>query len=51
MSGPYHPPVTPLLLLGIGLAVLAIGVAALLSFGPRYRIGRLLASVPRVSVG
>jgi hypothetical protein len=51
MSGPYHPPVTPLLLLEIGLAVLAIGVAALLSFGPRYRIGRLLASVPRVSVG
>jgi hypothetical protein len=56
-SGPFHvralssEPVTPLLIVAIGLAVLAIGLAALLAFGPRYRIGRLLATVPRVSVG
>jgi hypothetical protein len=42
--------VTPPLLIAGGLAVLAIGLAALLSFGPRYRVGRLLASVPLVSI-
>jgi hypothetical protein len=42
--------VTPLLILGGGLAVLAVGGAALASFGRRYRIGRLLAAAPAVSV-
>lgn len=41
---------TPLLLFGCGLAVLAVGAAALASFGRRYRIGRLLATAPEVSV-
>jgi hypothetical protein len=43
--------VTPLLLVGLGLVVLGVGVAVLLSFGSRYRIGRLLASAPAVTVG
>jgi hypothetical protein len=42
--------VTPLLLAGLGLAVLAAGLAILLSFGHRYRVGRLLATAPVVSV-
>jgi hypothetical protein len=56
MSGPFHvralssAPVTPLLLVGLGLVVLAVGAAVLLSFGPRYRVGRLLATAPVVSV-
>ena len=41
---------TPLLLVGLGLAVLAAGLAILLSFGHRYRVGRLLATAPLVSV-
>jgi hypothetical protein len=42
--------VVPLLLLAAGgLAVLA-GVATLRSLGPGYRLGRLLATAPRVSV-
>ena len=46
----YDRRVTPLLLVALGLV--AFGAAALLlrSFGPRYRIGRLLASAPRVTV-
>lgn len=53
MSGdrrPYDPDVAPLLLAAAG--VLALGIAALIlrSFGPRYRVGRLLAVAPRVSV-
>jgi len=43
--------VIPLVLVGLGLVVLAAGAAILLSFGSRYRIGRLLASAPAVSVG
>jgi len=42
--------VTPLLLVLAGLAVLAGGFAVLRSFGPGYRIGRLLTSTPQVSV-
>ena len=45
------PAVGPLIPLVIGLVALAIGVAVLRSFGPRYRIGRLLAATPVVSVG
>lgn len=41
---------TPLLLIGFGVAALAVGFAVLLSFGPRYRVGRLLSSVPQVSI-
>jgi hypothetical protein len=43
--------VIPLLLVGLGLAALAAGAAILMSFGPRYRIGRLLASAPPVTIG
>jgi hypothetical protein len=42
--------VTPLLLAGLGLAVLAAGLGILVSFGHRYRVGRLLATAPLVSV-
>jgi hypothetical protein len=45
------PAVTPLLLVLGGLAALAAGGATLRSLGRGYRIGRLLATVPRVSVG
>ncbi len=40
----------PLLLVLVGLAALAVGAAILRSFGPRFRVGRLLASTPVVSV-
>jgi hypothetical protein len=43
--------VTPFLLIGFGLAALAAGAVVLSSFGRRYRVGRLLATTPRVSVG
>jgi hypothetical protein len=42
--------VTPLLLVGLGLAVLAAGLAILLSFGHQYRVGRLLATAPLVTI-
>jgi hypothetical protein len=42
--------VTPLLLVLAGLVALVAGVAVLRTFGPRYRVGRLLATTPRVSV-
>ena len=41
---------TPLLLVGVGLVVLVAGLAILLSFGERYRVGRLLATAPLVTV-
>lgn len=44
------PGVVPLVLVAAGLAALAVGVATLRSFGPRYRVGRLLATTPRVTV-
>jgi hypothetical protein len=46
----YDPGVAPLLLSAAGVAALAIAVAILRSFGPGYRVGRLLAVVPQVSV-
>jgi hypothetical protein len=42
--------VTPLVLVVAGLVALAVGVVVLRSFGPNYRIGRLLASTPTVSL-
>ncbi|HKG55672.1 MAG TPA: hypothetical protein VKA85_00305, partial [Candidatus Limnocylindrales bacterium] len=41
----------PLLVVAAGLAALVAGVGVLRSFGPRYRVGRLLSTTPRVSVG
>lgn len=41
---------TPLLLIALGLVVLAVGIGVLRSFGPRYRIGRLLAATPKMTV-
>lgn len=42
--------VTPLLPLVLGLVALSAGVIVLRSFGPRYRVGRLLSTTPRVTV-
>jgi hypothetical protein len=42
--------VFPLILLVAGLVALAAGILVLRSYGPNYRIGRLLASTPTVSV-
>ena len=50
MSGAKIVAVIPLAFLTAGLVVLAAGAAVLRSFGPRYRVGRLLATTPRVSV-
>ena len=41
---------TPLLPVAAGLVALAVGAAVLRSFGPRYRVGRLLAATPMVSI-
>jgi hypothetical protein len=46
----YHPAVSPLVLVVASLIAMAAGVVVLRSFGPRYRVGRLLAVTPRVSV-
>jgi hypothetical protein len=43
--------VTPLIPIAVGLVALAAGVAILRSFGPNYRVGRLLAVAPVVTVG
>jgi hypothetical protein len=43
--------VTPLLLAVAGLLVAGAGVLILVSFGARYRVGRLLAATPRVTIG
>jgi hypothetical protein len=54
--GPFHasrvssPDVEPLPLLVLGLGLLIAGALYLRSFGPGQRVGRLLASTPRVSV-
>ena len=40
----------PLLLAAAGALVLGVAVAILRGFGPRYRVGRLLAATPRISV-
>jgi hypothetical protein len=42
--------VTPLLLVAAGLVALGAAAVTLRSFGPRYRVGRLLAATPAVSV-
>jgi hypothetical protein len=42
--------VIPLILVAAGAIAVLVGVAVLRSFGPRYRVGRLLASTPRMSV-
>jgi hypothetical protein len=42
--------VTPLIPIALGLVALAVGVAILRSFGPNYRVGRLLAVTPVVTV-
>jgi hypothetical protein len=42
--------VTPLLPIVVGLAALALGVAILRTFGANYRVGRILAVAPVVSV-
>jgi hypothetical protein len=46
----YHPAVTPLVLLVASLIAIGAGVITLRSFGPRYRIGRLLATTKGVTV-
>jgi hypothetical protein len=42
--------VAPLILVIASLIAMAAGVITLRSFGPRYRVGRMLATTPRVSV-
>jgi hypothetical protein len=42
--------VTPLVLVVASLIALGAGVITLRSFGPRYRVARLLATTPRVTV-
>ena len=44
------PPVTPLLVGAAGIVALFAGGLVLRSFGPAYRIGRLLATAPTVTV-
>ena len=41
---------TPLLLAAAGVLALVLGGVVLRTFGPRYRVGRLLATTPRVSI-
>ena len=50
MPGAMIAAVIPLAFLTAGLVALAAGAVVLRSFGPRYRIGRLLATAPRVTV-
>jgi hypothetical protein len=42
--------VTPLIPIAVGLVALAIGISILRTFGPNYRVGRLLAVAPLVTV-
>jgi hypothetical protein len=46
----YHRRVTPLLLMAAGAVALGAGIVVLRSFGPGYRVGRLLAATPRVTI-
>lgn len=41
---------TPLFLVAAGIGALVAGVLVLRAYGPRYRVGRLLATTPTVSV-
>lgn len=43
--------VSPLIPLAAGVAAIVAGWLILRTYGPRYRVGRLLASAPEVSVG
>jgi hypothetical protein len=43
--------VTPLVPIFIGLLALTVGTVLLRSFGPRYRVGRLLSATPSVAIG
>jgi hypothetical protein len=42
--------VSPLLLAAAGVLALVLGGTVLRTFGPRYRVGRLLATTPRISI-
>lgn len=46
----YHRPVDPLILIVAGFVALGIGAVVLRRFGPRYRVGRLLAATLEVPV-
>jgi hypothetical protein len=46
----YHPAVTPLLIGAAGLVALVAGGMILRTFGTAYRIGRLLATAPTVTI-
>jgi len=46
----YDPDVAPLLVILVGLSLLAGSWLVLRSFGPRLRVGRLLASTPRATI-
>jgi hypothetical protein len=50
MSGAIIAAVIPLLPVAAGLLALVLGAALLRSFGPRYRVGRLIGSTPEVGV-
>lgn len=50
MSGAIIRAVSPVIPLVAGLIALAAGVLVLRSYGPRYRVGRLLAATPEVTV-
>jgi hypothetical protein len=43
--------VIPVLLIAVGVGAIMLGAAALWSLGPRFRVGRLLASTPKLTVG
>jgi hypothetical protein len=50
MSGAIIAAVIPLLPVAAGVLALVLGAALLRSFGPRYRVGRLIGSTPEVGV-
>lgn len=50
MPGAIIAAVSPLLPIVLGLVALAVGAAVLRSIGSRYRVGRLLAAAPAVTI-
>lgn len=50
MSGAIIAAVSPLVPIVVGFVALVFGVVLLRSFGSRYRVGRLIAAAPTVSV-
>ena len=50
VSGAYHRRRVSLVPVLAGIAALVAGVLVLRTYGPRYRVGRLLASTPQVGV-